>query len=435
MKHLSIFCLILLLFVGVAEYSVAQTSAPPTSSWAVTPNPGEYGTILFKPVQYGGVFMINGRPMAAGDAIGVFFYEGTVRKCGGYLVWQGTTNDMNYALNVWENDTLTPTVKEGFYPGETLNFLMWDAQLQMEVPVVNLVCNTNGIPAINYPYLGPCQTTYSGSMLFMYDAIYGDALVPPTLVSPEDLSTNVALNPTLSWEAVPTATGYAVQVSTSNTFSTTVYSGTVTNNSVQLSGLLNNTTYYWRVKALRDTIETEWSAIWSFTTLPGVTGYTVSGYIKYKNNAQTPMNNCTVVLKDAQGQTVGTTTTNTQGFYEFTNVADGNYTLQISTTKAWGGVNSLDANFVRQHINNVSTQYTPFTGVRLIASDIVANGAINLLDLSNLRRRLAGLSYSWTAPTYVFYPTSVNVNGNNATLNVESLCSGDVNGSFTPPSN
>lgn len=435
MKHLSIFCLILLLFVGVAEYSVAQTSAPPTSSWAVTPNPGEYGTILFKPVQYGGVFMINGRPMAAGDAIGVFFYDGTVRKCGGYLVWQGTTNDMNYALNVWENDTLTPTVKEGFYPGETLNFLMWDAQLQMEVPVVNLVCNTNGIPAINYPYLGPCQTTYSGSMLFMYDAIYGDALVPPTLVSPEDLSTNVALNPTLSWETVPTATGYAVQVSTSNTFSTTVYSGTVTNNSVQLSGLLNNTTYYWRVKALRDTIETEWSAIWSFTTLPGVTGYTVSGYIKYKNNAQTPMNNCTVVLKDAQGQTVGTTTTNTQGFYEFTNVADGDYTVQITTTKNWGGLANFDVVRTRQHLAGIQGTITPLAGIRLLSADVFALGSVNNFDVVQMRRRLAVLSYSWAATDYVFYPTNVTVNGANASLNVETLCSGDVDGSYTPPNN
>lgn len=435
MKHLSLFCLILLLIVGVTEYSVAQTSAPPTASWAVTTNPGEYGTILFKPVQYGGVFMINGRPMAAGDAIGVFFYDGTVRKCGGYIVWQGTTNDMNYALNVWENDTLTPSVKEGFYPGETLNFMMWDAQLQMEVPVVNLVCNSNGIPAINYPYLGPCQTTYSGNMLFMYDAIYGDLLSAPTLVSPENLSTNIALDPTLTWQAVPTATGYIVEVSTSNTFATTVYSGTVTNNSVQLTGLLNNTTYYWRVKALRGATETEWSTVWSFTTLPGVTGYTVSGYIKYKNNAQTPMNNCSVTLKDSQGATIATTTTNTSGYFEFNGIADGNYNLQITTAKTRGGITNIDVLRLRQHIAGITGTITPLTGVRLLAADVHLLGSVNSVDALQIRRRLALLSYSWTAPDFVFYPTSVTVNGANATLNVESLCSGDVDGSYTPPSN
>jgi len=312
---------------------------------------------------------------------------------------------------------------------------MWDAQLQMEVPVVNLVCNTNGIPAINYPYLGPCQTTYSGNMLFMYDAIYGDALVPPTLVSPENLSTNVALDPTLSWEAVPTATGYVVEVSTSNTFATTVYSGTVTNNSVQLSGLLNNTTYYWRVKALRGTTETEWSVVWSFTTLPGATGYTVSGYIKYKNNAQTPMNNCTVVLKDAQGQTVGTTTTNTQGFYEFTNVADGDYTVQITTTKNWGGLANFDVVRTRQHLAGIQGTITPLAGIRLLSADVFALGSVNNFDVVQMRRRLAVLSYSWAATDYVFYPTNVTVNGANASLNVETLCSGDVDGSYTPPNN
>ncbi len=435
MKQISVLCLILLLIVGVAENSVAQTYGPPTSSWTVTPNPGEYGTILFKPVQYGGVFMINGRPMAAGDAIGVFFYDGTVRKCGGYIVWQGTTNDMNYALNVWENDTLTPNIKEGFYPGETLNFLMWDAQLQMEVPVTNLVCNTNGIPAINYPYLGPCQTTYSGSMLFMYDAIYGDALVPPTLLSPQNLSTNVALDPTLSWQAVPTATGYMVEVSTSNTFATTVYSGTVANTSIQLTGLLNNTTYYWRVKALRNTTETNWSNVWSFTTLPGATGYTVSGYIKYKNSAQTAMNNCTVTLKDSQGITIATTTTNTQGFYEFTNVADGNYTLQITTAKAWGGLANIDVLRTRQHLAGVQGTITPLSGVRLSAADVHILGVVNAVDVLQMRRRLAQQSYSWTAPDYIFYPLNITINGANGTLNIESLCSGDVDGSFTPPSN
>jgi hypothetical protein len=434
MKRFSLFLLLSILTLGLYNNIMAQSSVP--ASWAVTPNAGEYGTILFKPVQYGGVFMINGRAMAAGDAIGVFFYEGTVRKCGGYLVWQGTTNDNNYALNVWENDTLTPNVKEGFFPGETLNFMMWDAQLQIEVPVTNLVCNTNGIPAINYPPLGPCQTTYSGNMLFMYDAIYGDALVAPTLVSPANGATNVALNPTLSWDAVPTATGYKVQVATSNTFATPLVDQTVTATSLALSSLANNTTYYWRVKALRGTTETDWSEVRSFTTEPPPqTGYTISGTIKYKNNAQTPMNNCTVVLKDSQGQTVATTTTGTNGNYSFSNIPNGNYTLEITTAKAHGGVTNLDAFRIRQHLLNITSTITPLTGIRLLAADVYVLGTLNSLDVLQIRRRILNLTYSWSAANYLFLPTQVSVNNADATLNIESLCSGDVDGSYTPPAN
>lgn len=434
MKRFSLFLLLSILTLGLYNDIIAQTSVP--ASWAVTPNTGEYGTILFKPVQYGGVFMINGRAMAAGDAIGVFFYEGTQRKCGGYLVWQGTTNDNNYALIVWENDTLTPTVKEGFFPGETLNFMMWDAQLQMEVPVTNLVCNTNGIPAINYPYLGPCQTTFSGSMLFMYDAIYGDVLVPPTLVSPANGATNLALNPTLTWDAVPTATGYKVQVATSNTFANPLVDQTVTGTSFALSGLANNTTYYWRVKALRGTTETDWSNVWSFTTEPPPqTGYTISGTIKYKNSAQTPMNNVTVILKDAQGQTVGTVVTNTAGQYSFNNIPNGDYTLEFSTSKAWGGVTNVDVLRIRQHLQNISSAITPLTGIRLLAADVYLLGTLNSVDVLQIRRRIQNLTYSWTAASYLFLPVQVNINNADAVLNIESLCSGDVDGSYTPPNN
>ncbi|HOM05689.1 MAG TPA: hypothetical protein PLU67_09380, partial [Candidatus Kapabacteria bacterium] len=92
-------------------------------------------------------------------------------------------------------------------------------------------------------------------------------LTAVVLTSPANNATNVSVNPTLQWQSVATATGYEVEVSTENTFATTVFSGTTTNLTQTLSGLSYNTTYYWRVRALRGSEQCPWSEVWSFTTM------------------------------------------------------------------------------------------------------------------------------------------------------------------------
>ncbi len=92
-------------------------------------------------------------------------------------------------------------------------------------------------------------------------------LTAVVLTSPANNATNVSVNPTLQWQSVATATGYEVEISTVTTFATTVFSGTTTNLYQSLSGLINNTTYYWRVRALRGSEQGPWSAVWSFTTI------------------------------------------------------------------------------------------------------------------------------------------------------------------------
>ncbi|HPP40322.1 MAG TPA: right-handed parallel beta-helix repeat-containing protein, partial [Candidatus Kapabacteria bacterium] len=91
-------------------------------------------------------------------------------------------------------------------------------------------------------------------------------LLAPTLQTPANLATNVTINPTLTWDAYPTATGYKIQVSTSSTFATTIVNETVSGTSRSLSNLQYLTTYYWRVKSVRGSEESDWSAVWSFTT-------------------------------------------------------------------------------------------------------------------------------------------------------------------------
>jgi|GEM_PF-912677 hypothetical protein len=96
----------------------------------------------------------------------------------------------------------------------------------------------------------------------------------PTLTSPGSNARNQSISPTLSWTTVPGEVTYNVQVSTSSGFGITVLSKTgITGTSLTVSpALLNNTTYYWEVKATNLGSTSNWSSVGSFTTVPATPG-------------------------------------------------------------------------------------------------------------------------------------------------------------------
>jgi hypothetical protein len=90
----------------------------------------------------------------------------------------------------------------------------------------------------------------------------------PTLLSPANNSTNISLDPTLSWTTVSGALTYDVQVSTSSSFASIfVEDSALAVGSQALSGLANAVTYYWRVNAINAGGPSAWTAAWDFTTL------------------------------------------------------------------------------------------------------------------------------------------------------------------------
>jgi subtilisin family serine protease len=93
----------------------------------------------------------------------------------------------------------------------------------------------------------------------------------PTLTSPVNGATQQALTTTLAWSSVTGAANYRVQWSLNSDFSTLLGEQTVTGTSATVSGLLNGTTYYWRVNASNSIGSSSWSAVWSFTTVSAVT--------------------------------------------------------------------------------------------------------------------------------------------------------------------
>jgi hypothetical protein len=96
-------------------------------------------------------------------------------------------------------------------------------------------------------------------------------LAPPTLTTPADAAVNIAVNTTFTWNAAGGANFYELEVNDDNTFTDAPEFAPAGGNyttSPAAAGLLNNTVYYWRVRASNDgglTFST-WSGAFSFTT-------------------------------------------------------------------------------------------------------------------------------------------------------------------------
>jgi hypothetical protein len=91
----------------------------------------------------------------------------------------------------------------------------------------------------------------------------------PILTSPPNNSTGISRNPVLTWNPVPNANSYRVQVSTSPLFTPLIVNavtGSATQYTVSTT-LQYNTQYYWRVQATNAGGTGNWSNVWNFTTL------------------------------------------------------------------------------------------------------------------------------------------------------------------------
>lgn len=91
------------------------------------------------------------------------------------------------------------------------------------------------------------------------------AVLPPTLLSPANLSTNVAPKPTFSWQAVDGASKYTIQASTTPGFASLNINATTTALSYTSTIKLPvNKLIYWRVRANGQNGPSAWSEVWSF---------------------------------------------------------------------------------------------------------------------------------------------------------------------------
>lgn len=91
----------------------------------------------------------------------------------------------------------------------------------------------------------------------------------PGLVTPATGSQVAGQPVTLQWNGIYGANTYQVQVDDDNTFATPVADEQSGGLQVPISGLVENNTYYWRVRGHNNTCgDGPWSAIWNFSFTP-----------------------------------------------------------------------------------------------------------------------------------------------------------------------
>lgn len=151
------------------------------------------------------------------------------------------------------------------------------------------------------------------------------------------------------------------------------------------------------------------------------------GTITYANATNQVLDNCTVTLK-LGGSTVSTVSNHSDGYYSFTGVADGSYTIETSCSNARGGSDVLDLNMIRDYILGSIT----YNNLQFLASDVDLNAIVNVVDYNLIRDVILGAASGWPAPDYVFEIQSVTVSGGyGGPINYQGLCTGDPNGSYT----
>jgi hypothetical protein len=155
-----------------------------------------------------------------------------------------TTNDNACTTPaVWTNRTTTSVTVSGLTPGATY---YWQVRAR----------NNTGMT-----YADGSSTAWWSFTVLPLPGTFGK-------ISPANGATGIPTNPTLSWGASTNATSYGYCINTTGA-TCAAWTSTGLNTSVNLTGLLHGTTYYWQVRA-RNGVGTTYAdgvitAMWTFT--------------------------------------------------------------------------------------------------------------------------------------------------------------------------
>ena len=152
---------------------------------------------------------------------------------------------------------------------------------------------------------------------------------------------------------------------------------------------------------------------------------TLYGTITYANIGSTPLNNCTVTINS--GGPVGTANTDVNGFYTYTGLNDGPYTLTTTSSAPFSYTTDVgDLNVVISHILG-----TPLTGINFLAGEVSGDAIIDVGDMNLMINNILGLLTGYPAiADWLFETQSVNVVGGNVTQDYQGLQAGDADGSW-----
>jgi hypothetical protein len=165
----------------------------------------------------------------------------------------------------------------------------------------------------------------------------------------------------------------------------------------------------------------------SSTSVFSQNGEVFIGQVYYHDNY--PLSGVTAQLRAPGGNIIATDVTDTEGYFEFTNITPGNYTVTFTTQQPSGGVELSDAYLVMQKILGQTT----LTPIQTLAADVNCSGTITWADYWMIVISYLNQGNPFPSP-WVFESMPVTIpspSRDGFTLGGGSS-SGDVNGSLQP---
>ena len=191
------------------------------------------------------------------------------------------------------------------------------------------------------------DTNSIGLRLFVLDSDLG----PTNLLLPVDDATDLPLSVDFDWAPIlPSLNEYEFELALDESFITVVASETTPNSDTSVSGLLNGTEYFWRVRGTNDCGDGAYSQVFSFTTeeLLAVGENQIQGLVVYPNPTSGRLNITadaavtSVEILNVLGQTlVSQAVENNSTQIDMSALASGNYFVRIQTADATSVVQVL----------------------------------------------------------------------------------------------
>jgi Zn-dependent metalloprotease len=286
---------------AVLEYSKDNGSTWIDAQTLYSAGKNYAGTIAIPPAgyeSYGSV--LQGRYGFVGDSHGYVSSRYDLTSLAGQTVkfrWRFSTDFTDYLLGWFVDDVsiyqcvgtpaiptlqspLTDTLTTDYTPylnwsDVTPSLHHYQVQIATDITFTSPVVNQNNLPTSEFTVLNdlPSNTTYywrvqalnaiGGSLGWSPTWTFRTALLPPGLTSPTQDEHVLNLRPTFTWNAVPNATGYTIEISSSNAFTSPI-TGNPTLATFTPTTDLPIGVLYWRVQTRGANGPSSWSVIRSY---------------------------------------------------------------------------------------------------------------------------------------------------------------------------